>query len=299
MSEPFYTDKTAVRAAFDKAAASYDAAAVLQREVADRMAERLDYIKLVPQRMLDAGCGTGYAGPMLRARYPDAQLIELDLAPGMLAIAREKQAGRGVRKWLQLFERQRAQQVCGDIERLPLADGSVDLIWSNLTLQWCNVPDAALAECRRVLRPGGLLMFSTLGPDTLRELRAAFEGVDGYSHVNRFIDMHDLGDALLHAGLSTPVMDMELITMTYPDAGSVMRDLKAIGAHNATFGRPAGLMGKAVWRKVNAQYERFRRNGELPCTYEVVYGHAWKPETRPVTALPDGRQVIEFQRRGA
>ncbi|GLS04512.1 malonyl-[acyl-carrier protein] O-methyltransferase 1 [Chitiniphilus shinanonensis] len=297
MSESFYTDKHAVKLAFDRAAGSYDAAAVLQREVADRMAERLDYIKLVPGRILDAGSGTGYASPMLRARYPEAQLVELDLAPAMLALSRDKGSGRGVRKWLNLFERHKPFHVCGDIERLPLADESVDLVWSNLTLQWCNTPDAALAECHRVLRPGGLLMFSTLGPDTLKELRAAFEGVDRHSHVNRFIDMHDVGDALGRAGLTTPVMDMELITMTYPDARSVMRDLKAIGAHNVTEGRPEGMMGKRAWRKVVEQYERFRHAGELPCTYEVVYGHAWKPENRANARLPDGSQVIEFRRR--
>ncbi|WP_255991354.1 malonyl-ACP O-methyltransferase BioC [Chitinolyticbacter albus] len=296
MSETFYTDKAAMRVAFDKAAGSYDAAAVLQREVADRMAERLDYIKLAPSRVLDAGCGTGYASPMLRARYPEAQLVELDLAPGMLQVARQKGQGGMLQRWLHLFERNRVLQVCGDVERLPLADASVELIWSNLTLQWCNTPDAVFAECFRVLKPGGLLMFSTLGPDTLKELRAAFDGIDGYSHVNRFIDMHDLGDALVKAGMATPVMDMEQITLTYPDAKAVMRDLKAIGAHNVTEGRNRGLMGKAAWQQVVAQYERFRHAGELPCSYEVVYGHAWKPEPRP-GQLADGRQVIEFRPR--
>ncbi|WP_035052747.1 malonyl-ACP O-methyltransferase BioC [Andreprevotia chitinilytica] len=297
-NESFYTDKAAIRASFDAAAHSYDAAAVLQREVADRMAERLDYIKVQPLMVLDAGCGTGYMGKTLQARYPDAQLIELDLAPAMLKVARAKHAGG----FKQLFNRLRGRQpvqICGDIEALPLADASVDLIWSSLTLQWCNTPDAAFREFTRVLKPGGLLMFSTLGPDTLKELRAAFAGIDGNSHVNQFIDMHDLGDALVHGGLSTPVMDMEMLTMTYADVRGVMDDLKGIGAHNLTHGRRQGMMGKTAWQKVLAQYEAFRRDGVLPCSYEVVYGHAWKPEAKPATTLPDGRQIIEFRPRSS
>ncbi|WP_432721352.1 malonyl-ACP O-methyltransferase BioC [Jeongeupia wiesaeckerbachi] len=296
MSEAFYTDKAAIRASFDAAASSYDAAAVLQREVADRMAERLDLVRIQPQRVLDAGCGTGYMGKALQTRYPDAQLVELDLAPAMLQIARERHAGAGLKKLLARFERNRPVQLCGDIEALPLADASVDLIWSSLAIQWCNTPDATFREFLRVLKPGGLLMFSTLGPDTLKELRAAFDGVDGYNHVNRFIDMHDLGDALSHSGFSTPVMDMETLTMTYPDVRAVMQDLKGIGAHNVTEGRRRGMMGKTAWQRVTAQYEAFRRDGALPCSYEVVYGHAWKPEHAPKVRA-DGAQVIEFRPR--
>ncbi|KAF0812848.1 Malonyl-[acyl-carrier protein] O-methyltransferase [Andreprevotia sp. IGB-42] len=297
-NESFYTDKAAIRASFDAAAHSYDAAAVLQREVADRMAERLDYIKLQPQAMLDAGCGTGYMGKPLQARYGNAQLIELDLAPAMLQVARGKHEGGGLKGLFNRLSGRRAVQVCGDIEALPLASASVDLVWSSLTLQWCNTPDAAFREFHRVLKPGGLLMFSSLGPDTLKELRAAFAGVDGYSHVNQFIDMHDLGDALGHCGFSTPVMDMEMLAMTYADVRGVMDDLKGIGAHNLTHGRRQGMMGKTAWQRVLAQYERLRNaDGLLPCSYEVVYGHAWKPEARPAKVLADGSQVIEFRPR--
>jgi malonyl-CoA O-methyltransferase len=295
MTEPFYTDKTQVRASFDRAAASYDEAAVLQREVSDRMAERLDYIKQTPSVILDAGSGTGYGAAELRRRYPNARLIELDLAPGMLQASRAKQrAGSGLLG--RLFQKS-PWQVCADVERLPLADGSVDMIWSNLTIQWINQPDALFAEFSRVLKPDGLLMFSTLGPDTLFELKAAFAAVDGQSHVNQFIDMHDLGDALVSNRFAIPVMDMEKIVLTYNAARDVMQDLKAIGAHNAMAGRRKGLFGKAAWQKVVDAYEARRKDGKLPATYEVVYGHAWRGASKP-KALADGRQVIEFVKPG-
>ncbi|WP_440026076.1 malonyl-ACP O-methyltransferase BioC [Chromobacterium amazonense] len=297
MSEAFYTDKARVRASFEKAAASYDSAAVLQREVSDRMAERLDYIKHQPAVILDAGAGTGYGAAHLRQRYPQARVIELDLAHAMLLASRERaREGDGLLK--KLFKPSQPWQINADIEKLPLADDSVDMIWSNLTIQWINVPDKMFAELRRVLKPDGLLMFSTLGPDTLFELRGAFAGIDGATHVNQFIDMHDIGDALMRAGFAEPVMDMEKIVLTYDDAKAVMRDLKAIGAHNATAGRGRGLMGKQAWRKVEEAYECHRRDGKLPASYEVVYGHAWKGTGKKLAKMTDdGRQVIEFVKK--
>ena len=183
---------------------------------------------------------------------------------------------------------------------MPLKSGSMDLAWSNLALQWCNDLDAAFGEMHRVLKPEGLLMFSTFGPDTLKELRqssnSGAEKGNGHTHVSRFIDMHDIGDALIRAGFSAPVMDVEYFTLTYDDALGVMRDLKDIGAHNATAGRPRGLEGRAFLKNLSTQYERFRQaDGKLPATYEVVYGHAWKPQ--PKVALPDGAQVIQFRQR--
>ncbi|NHR04610.1 malonyl-ACP O-methyltransferase BioC [Chromobacterium haemolyticum] len=297
MTEAFYTDKARVRASFEKAAASYDSAAVLQREVSDRMSERLDYIKFQPQVVLDAGAGTGYGSAQLRARYPDARVVELDLAQAMLQASRAKQqSGDGLLK--KLFRPSLPWQVVADVERLPLADASVDMIWSSLTIQWVNVPDSVFAEFRRVLKPEGMLMFSTLGPDTLHELRGAFAGVDRATHVNQFIDMHDLGDALMRAGFAEPVMDMEKIVLTYGRAREVMADLKAIGAHNATSGRGRGLMGKHAWQRVEAAYEDLRRDGKLPATYEVVYGHAWKGSDKKLAKFSDdGRQVIEFVKK--
>ena len=297
MSEPFYTDKSRVRQAFERAAPAYDAAAVLQREVSDRMAERLDNIRHQPERILDAGSGTGYGSAMLKTRYPDSRILELDLAHAMLVTARQK-VGDGEQGWLGklLGKRPPTWQVCGDIEALPIASEAVDMVWSSLAIQWVNTPDATLTEFHRILRVGGLLMFATLGPDTLIELNRAFAGIDSHTHTNRFIDMHDVGDALVRAGFATPVMDMEKIVMTYDDLRGVMHDLKGIGAHNVTAGRKPGLMGKTAWQRLEANYETLRRNGKLPATYEVVYGHAWKPEIRPSRKLDDGSQIIEFMR---
>ncbi len=284
-------DKQAVRRAFDRAAATYDAAAVLQREVCDRMAERLQFLKVAPRRILDAGCGTGYGSRQLLERYPEARLAALDIAPGMLAVARGRQSGW--RGWLPRLAARRDSYLCGDLEALPLASGSVDMLWSNLAVQWCNDLDATFAGFHRVLAPQGLLMFSTFGTDTLKELRQAFAELDGYPHVSRFADMHDIGDALVRAGFDAPVMDMDGLTLTYDDLPSLMRDLKAIGAHNATAGRRQGLMGKGEWRRLLEIYEKFRRDGKLPATYEVVYGHAWRGEP-PSSPAPGGGQVLHF-----
>ncbi|MBL8526678.1 MAG: malonyl-ACP O-methyltransferase BioC [Burkholderiales bacterium] len=292
MSESHEFDKRNVRRSFERAAATYDAAAVLQREVERRMFERLDYVKLAPATVLDAGSGTGTGARELARRYPRARLIALDIALTML------EAARGPRSLLQRLGvgRSRIACVCADVERLPLKGGSVDLIWSNATLQWATDLPATLKELRRVLRPGGLLMFSTFGPDTLKELRAAFAASDGHSHVNRFVDMHDIGDLLVQARLADPVMDMEHITMTYGTVRDLMRDLKAIGAHNVTAGRPRGLGGRQALAAVEQYYEAWRRNGVLPATYEVVYGHAWAPTGGPELTA-EGHAVVQFHRR--
>jgi malonyl-CoA O-methyltransferase len=173
--------------------------------------------------------------------------------------------------WLRPFGR-----VCADAQSLPLADASVDLIVSNLLLQWCD-PEAALAEFRRVLTPDGLLSFSSFGPDTLRELRSAWAEADMHSHVHQFIDMHDLGDALVRNGFAAPVLDVERFTLRYLDVRKVAADLKATGAHNATAGRAKGLTGPRKFAAMQAAYENFRQDGRLPATYEVVFAHAWVP----------------------
>jgi len=163
------------------------------------------------------------------------------------------------------------------------------MAWSNLALQWCNDLPATFVELQRVIKVDGLLMFSSFGVDTLRELRTAFHGVDGYNHLSRFADMHDVGDMLVNAGFADPVMEMERITLTYDDVRAVMQDLKSIGAHNATAGRAPGMMGKAAWRRVTENYEKLRRDGKLPATFEIIYGHAWKPSPK---ATADGRAII-------
>jgi len=302
-SDPARLDPKQIRRAAERAAASYDEAAVLHREVGRRMAERLALVKLQPATILDAGCGTGEALAELRARYPAATVIELDVALGMLAAAKQRAAALGASPGTMLSKLIGARAasnaadrfVCADAARLPLAPGSIDLVWSNLVLQSVGEPAAAFVEFLRVLSVGGLLVFTTLGPDTLKELRAAFMGIDRATHVSRFIDMHDLGDMLVEAGFADPVMDAEIITLTYGDVLSMMREIKAVGDHNATLGRPRGMMGRSRWERMLDAMERFRRNGRLPATCEVVYGHAWKPEPRFTT---DGSAIVRFERRG-
>jgi malonyl-CoA O-methyltransferase len=262
----FALDLAAVRRSFDRAAQGYDEAAVLQAEVRGQLLERLDYARLEPGVVLDVGCGTGHSSRALKDRFPRAQVIALDLAEGMLTQARKRQS------WRRRFER-----VCGDLARLPLANESTDLVFSNLTLQWCPQPDVAFAEFRRVLRPRGLLNFTTFGPDTLLELRESWSAADGHVHVSRFADMHELGAGLLRSGLAEPVLDVERFTLTYPDVFGLMRDLKAIGAHNASVHRPRGMTGRGRLRAMEAAYETRRAGGVLPATYEVVFGQAWGP----------------------
>lgn len=273
----YRVDKKRVSTNFSAAAGSYDQVAVLQREVANRLADRLDLIKIAPDRILDAGSGTGYCSGLLAARYPKARVVALDIAYGMLLAAREK---------LSWWGRLRGQQrhICADIESLPLVDASVDMVFSSLAIQWCQDLDAALREFRRVLKPGGLVMFATLGPDTLRELRTSWSAADTRTHVNLFMDMHDVGDALMRAGFADPVMDAEHFTLTYPDVKLLMRDLKNLGSRNATLGRATGLTGKGRLAAMALAYERYRRDGHLPATYEVAYGHAWAPLARPPSA---------------
>lgn len=283
MSEsPYRPDKRELRRAFDGAAPVYDEVAVLQREVGERLLERLELVLLQPQRVLDVGAGTGLATRALQKRYRKAEVLALDLAPGMLKAARRRGSF-----WRPL------RCICADAEALPLASNSVDLVFSNFTLQWVHDLDRAFNEFQRVLRPGGLLMFSSLGPDTLRELRQSWASVDDYTHVNAFIDMHDVGDALVRARFADPVLDVENFTLTYPRVGDLMRDLKRLGAHNVTAGRRRGLTTRAKLQAMQAAYERYRGgDGRLPATYEIVYGHAWAPETLPQRADASGAVKI-------
>ena len=295
MSEDIYTlDKARVRTSFDRAAMTYDAAAILQTEVRQRMFERLALVKLDPQRILDAGCGTGRGSQMLLARYPKSQVLSMDFAMGMLKLTQTSTGGlKQVLK--SMLGMQQHNLLCADIESLPIADASMGLVWSNLAVQWCNDLDKTLSEMHRVLQPEGLLMFSTFGPDTLKELRAATNADPNHVHVSRFIDMHDIGDALVRAGFSAPVLDVEHFELTYDDVKSVMRDLKAIGAHNAAQGRNRGLQGRGFLQKIIENYEGYRIAGKLPATYEVVYAHAWKPQPKPQFA--NGVSPIAFKPR--
>jgi len=279
-------NKQRARAAFNKAATTYDSAAVLQREVNRRLIERMEIVRMVPAMILDLGCGTGDSIQQLAVRYKKARIIAVDFATNMLLQARSKQS------WTQRSIKRQQCYLCGDAESLPIADNSIDLLYSNLTVQWCVDIDKAFSEFRRVLKPGGLLMFSTLGPATLTELRQSWLAVDKQHHVHSFIDMHHLGDALLRATFSDPVMDVENFTLTYPDAYKLMRDLKALGVHNASLQRSPGLTGKSSLKTMTAAYEQFRHNGALPASYEVVYGHAWvADETVQKNNTPTSRDV--------
>jgi len=252
----------AVRRSFDRAGAGYDAVAVLQADVRESLLQRLDATAVAPRVILDAGAGTGHASYALKRRYPASHVIALDSAFGMLRAAGRPQS------WLGCFHR-----VCADAAHLPLADASVDLVISSLMLQWCD-PDAVFAEFRRVLAPRGCLSFTSLGPDTLHELRAAWASVDSHSHVNRFINMHDLSAAMVRAGFAAPVLDVERYTLTYAEVRGLAADLKTIGAHNVTAGRPRGLTGPRKFAAMQAAYETFRHEGHLPATYEVIFGQA-------------------------
>jgi malonyl-CoA O-methyltransferase len=299
--DPRDVDPRAVRRAFSRAAATYDAAAALQREVGSRMASRLDYVRMAPRMILDAGCGTGEAVGELGARYAGARVVALDAAWPMVEVARER-----ARRATSLLRRLLPEAlggggpaaplfVCGDFNALPLSGVVFDLVWSNLALQWTNDLPRTFAEIRRVLKVGGLFTFTTFGPDTLKEVRSAFARADGHTHTNRFTDMHDIGDMLVAAGFADPVMDMEQLTVTYADAGSLMRELKQIGATNATRGRSHGLMGRGRWQRAVAALDAMRREGRIPATFEVVYGHAWKGEPK---RSAEGHPIVKLLRPG-
>jgi malonyl-CoA O-methyltransferase len=266
----------------------------LRREIAGRMRERLGLVKIAPQRVLDAGCGAGADLALLEKDYPAAQVVGLDAAEAMAAVARPvSSAGRSLFNRL-LPAKAGIDVLAGDFGDLPFGSNSIDLVWSNLALHWHPQPDRVFAEWRRVLRVDGLLMFSSFGPDSLRELRAAFAEVDGGAHVLPFVDMHDFGDQLVEAGFSTPVMDMEVITVTYDTAQALLADVRALGGNPlATRGR--GLMGRAAGDRLRTALERGRRtDGKLALTFEVIYGHAFRPAPR-VTAA--GEAIVRFQPR--
>lgn len=278
-------DRQAMRAAFEKAASSYDAVAVLQQEVANRLVDRMDVMAMKPVSILDAGSGTGFVSQLLAERFPKAKITALDLAHNMLKHAKSKRSFK--QRWNKQFN-----YVNAEVENLPFADASVELVISGLTLQWCQDLPKVFKEFKRVLAPGGLLLFSSFGPDTLKELRYSWAEVDDVPHVNAFADMHDVGDSLLQSGFADPVMDMEMLTVTYSDVKTVMRDLKQIGAHNVMQGRSHSITGKTKLKKMIQAYEQFRVNGVLPVTHEIVYGHAWIPETKE----NESAVVVPFQK---
>lgn len=287
MIDPLSLDKRQVKRSFERAAASYDKAAVLQREVRTHMLQRLDYIKYFPKILLDAGSGTGAAARELLERYPDSIVVELDIAVAMLKTSRASMP------WWRRYLFPRRHQVCGDIEKMPLKTASVDMIWSNLALQWCNDLSAAFTELHRILVDDGLLVFTTFGPDTLKELRVAAGVLDPSPHVHRFTDIHEIGDALLRSGFTGPVVDVECFTLTYEALIDIVRDLRAIGARNAAQARARGLRTNSAWSRLREAYESLRVGGKLPASYEVIYGHAWRSAC-PTVPIAGARRMIKI-----
>ncbi|MFV1984161.1 MAG: malonyl-ACP O-methyltransferase BioC [Thiohalomonadales bacterium] len=279
--KPHNFESAQVRESFNAAVSSYDEHAVLQREIGDRLIDKLDFIKLQPKIILEVGSGTGYCTTQLKKLYPASYIISLDIADLMLQATKNK---------MSLFQKLKKQVsfMCADTTYLPFQENSIDFIFSNLTLQWCPELRQVFNEFHRVLTPNGLLMFSSFGPDSLKELRSAWSEVDNFSHVNQFVDMHDVGDDMLAAKLADPVLDMEMLTLTYKNIFDLMHDLKNVGAHNINQTRNHGLTGKGQMDKLKQAYEQFRIDGVLPLSYEVVYGHAWispdKNNNKPVSS---------------
>jgi malonyl-CoA O-methyltransferase len=286
-----------LRRIFDRRAASFGDVAFLPREIAQRMRERLDYILVSPANVLDAGCGAGDDLPALRERFPEAPVFGTDLSHAMLMLAKGRDAtGASWRRFLPAtigkalgVRGPRAAQA--DFSALPFATGAFDVIWSNLALHWHSRPDLVFPEWQRVLKTGGLLMFSTLGPDTLRELRGAYAEADAAHgtatrpHVIDFVDMHDLGDMLVESGFEIPVMDQETLTITYRSPESLLADVRRWGAYPFQRDASDAMRAAACSRRFRAALfaaleARRREDGTIPLTFEVIYGHAWKAVPR-------------------
>lgn len=268
-------DKSAIRQSFDRAAPGYDRYAVLEREIESRLFERVEYVQDEPALVVDIGCGTGSASKLLSARFKAAKVIALDWSAGMLKQV-EKTAGGN--PWL----------LCSDMHALPLAARSTDLIFSNLALQWSYDLSAVFHEFRRIMKPGAMLLFSCYGPDTLLELKQAWQTMDERQHVNDFPDMHDIGDELMSVGFREPVMDAERLTLEYPDVMALMLELKGSGSHNVASNRFRGLTGKTRIQGMQQAYERFRHNGRYPASYEIIYGAAFAPAEGQPVRTPQG-----------
>lgn len=278
----------------------------LRREIAARMHERLALVKISPQHIVDAGCGEGRDLPTLQERFPAAHVMGLDASPALLAAGRQNQTAalssvnRLLKKWLPAKSagglRAGSELLCGDFARLPFGVNAIDLVWSNLALHWHPQPDRVFAEWRRVLRVDGLLMFSCFGPDTFKELRDAFGAIDHHPHALPFVDMHDFGDMLVNVGFSTPVMDMEIITVTYASVDKLVADVRALGG-NPLATRRRGLIGNKAWASVVQALELLRRpDGKIPLTFEVIYGHAFRPVSR-MTASGDAIVRFDLQKK--
>ncbi|MFW6021308.1 MAG: malonyl-ACP O-methyltransferase BioC [Guyparkeria sp.] len=264
-------DLRRVRERFNRAATDYDRHAAVQREVGRRLDERFGWLKLEPKRILDLGSGTGQMVRAMRERYPAAEVVGLDLAENML-----RRLPR--RRWWS----PRRDAVAADMHALPFAGGSMDVVLSNFAVQWSDRPDVLFGEVARVCASGAPFAFTTIGPDSLQEIRRAWAEVDPTPHVHQFLDMHDLGDALVGAMLADPVMDREVVTVTYPTVDALLADLRGVGVGNAQRGRAAGMTGPRAWRRFREALAGQAVDGEIPLTYEIVYGLAWGTGVSPL-----------------
>ncbi|MEX3930517.1 methyltransferase domain-containing protein [Paraburkholderia phymatum] len=303
-SRPAY-DSRRIRKIFDRRAATFDDVAFLPREIAQRMRERLDYIKVNPAQVLDAGCGAGDDLLSLRERFPEAPVFGTDLSQAMLARAvRHDATDTSWRRFLpaslgKALGSRGPRFAQADFSALPFASGAFEFIWSNLALHWHSRPDLVFPEWQRVLKVNGLLMFSTLGPDTLKELRGAYaeieaaHGVNTHKHVIDFVDMHDLGDMLVESGFEIPVMDQETLTITYKSPESLLADVRRWGAYPLQREGLPGVGSRRMHKALLAALEARRRaDGTIPLTFEVIYGHAWKAVPR---TTPEGHGIVRIE----
>ncbi len=270
---------------FSNAADTYDAAAIVQQEICNRAVERLQMLKLEPETILDIGSGTGKSTRGLQKQYPSAHVISSDVALPMLEQLKQRQPPL----------QQAASTLCCDAEKISIKDESLDLVFSTSTFQWCEELQQVFAECWRILKPNGVLVFTTFGPDTLKELRQSWALVDQQIHVHSFMDMHHVGDLLLASLYSDPVVDMEVITIEYQDSRQLLRDLKATGSRGKFSGETGvdGLMGKRKFQKFEQAYEQFRqKNGLLPASYEVIYGYARKSQSNINRTNSDQSEIL-------
>ena len=289
MTDNFLQDHTKEKAdiihSFNSAAVGYDVVSVLQKTVGERLLDRLELMRISPQWILDTGSGTGLISRSLKKQYRRSAVLQMDIAENMLHHSRKQS------RWA--FSKNHF--LCADADQMPLSSQAMDMIFSNQMLQWGNDLDHLFAETFRILNNKGLFIFSTLGPDTLCELRESWSHVDDYTHVNPFIDMHDVGDALIRAGFTDPVMELEYINMSYKSVYDLMHDLKKLGAHNINSGRQRSLTGKNKFKQMVSEYEKKKVEGRLPATYEVIYGHTWAPDANARMSTDGQTAVIPLE----
>lgn len=290
-------DKHRIRRAFGRAAQGFETGDFLHKEIRDRLLSRLSIVKIAPHWVVDLGAGTGGATKSLLRTFPACRIVALDFSEEMLAKASPEPSDRAAPS--DHSPTKRVTAVCADAQSLPISDQSIDLIFSNLLLQHCPDPLSVLKEARRILRFPGLFTFATLGPQSLHELGKAWAGADSFSHIAPVLEMHDLGDALIHAGFAEPVMYTEKLTVTYQSLARAMTDLRCVGSINATIDRNRGLTGRQTWQRLTDGYEQYRNaDGKLPATLEIIYGLAWSGQPDSGQRLSDGEFEIPVDELG-